>query len=195
MRDELRGGPNDLAQKPSMFVKHPSERRRHPSPFVGCRYETGRDALRRVTGAVGVRRGARDVRKEAVVIRRDALGLRIAALGARRAAVGRCLDARRLRTVSLRMPTNAPFLRTAPLGIRSAPFVRTDGCSTSSQRRRPRSMGSSLRRRGCSHRTSRRSLQTSGCSSHSRRRRANERRRFAKNLGVIAHCSSCSSQC
>jgi hypothetical protein len=39
MLDELRGHPDELAQEPSMFVEHPSERQRRPSPFVGRRFE------------------------------------------------------------------------------------------------------------------------------------------------------------
>jgi hypothetical protein len=39
MLDELRGHPDDLAEMPSVFVEHPSERQRRPSPFVWCRCE------------------------------------------------------------------------------------------------------------------------------------------------------------
>jgi hypothetical protein len=39
MLDELRGHPDELAKEPSMFVEHPSERQRRPSPFVGRRFE------------------------------------------------------------------------------------------------------------------------------------------------------------
>jgi hypothetical protein len=99
-----------------------------------------------------------------------AFGLRTAALEVRRAALRLPLDARGPRTASLRARTDAPFIPTDALCIRSAPFVSTDGSSTSSQRRRQRSKGSSLRRMGCpTHSSGRpvrsraRSDRTSGC--------------------------------
>jgi hypothetical protein len=128
----------------------------------------------------------------------DAFGLRTAALEVRRAALRLPLDARGPRTASLRARTDAPFIPTDALCIRSAPFVSTDGSSTSSQRRRQRSKGSSLRRMGCpTHSSGRpvrsraRSDRTSGCCHCMQGCRAKARRGFSKSHGVIAHFSSC----
>ncbi len=133
-----------------------------------------------------------------MVMRTDAFGLGTAALGARRAAVRLCIDAQGLRRAPLRVGTDAPFIPTDALPIRSAPFVRTDGCSTSSQRHRGRNMRSSAQRAGCparssgrSARSSRRSARNSGCSRDSRGCRAKARTRFAKSHGIIAHFSAC----
>jgi hypothetical protein len=126
-----------------------------------------------------------------VVKRTDAFGLGTAALRARRAAVRLCGDARGLRRASLRMGTDAPSIPTDAVPIWTGTLVSTEGCSTISQRRPRRSMGSSTQRTRCPTRTSGRSTRSSGCSRDSQGRRAKARTGFAKSHAILVHFSPC----
>jgi hypothetical protein len=174
-----------------MFMEHPSGMATASLPMCRVSLRRRRDSVRGAKEAVGARRGAKDTRRETVVMRRDAFGLRTAPFGARRAVVRLCLDARGLRAASLHVGTDAPFIPTDALCLRSALLVSADGGSQNWQRRPRRSMGSCLRRTGCRPRTSGRPARTSGCRPCTRGHRPNARTRFARSHAIIGHLSPC----